>query len=62
MDHAQMKELQTLLNKNGWNVGEPDGKLGAGTRAAVKQAQLKFRMPADSYPTPELLAALRGER
>ncbi len=62
LDAGQVKELQSLLNKNGWSAGEPDGKLGAGTRAAVKQAQLKFKMPADSYPTAELLGALRGQR
>jgi lytic murein transglycosylase len=60
LDHAAVKELQVLLNRSGWQVGEPDGKLGAGTRAAVKQAQLKLGLPADSYPTPELLAALRA--
>jgi hypothetical protein len=29
------------------------------TRAAVKSVQLEFGLPADSYPTPELLARLR---
>ena len=32
----QMKELQVMLAKRGFNVGEPDGKLGAGTRSAVR--------------------------
>ena len=62
LDAGQVKELQSLLNQRGWSVGEPDGKLGSGTRAAVKQAQLKFKMPADSYPTAELLGALRSGR
>ncbi len=56
----QMKELQTLLNRDGFNAGDVDGKLGNGTREAVKKAQLKFGMPADSWPTPELIAKLRG--
>ena len=56
----QMKELQTLLNRDGFNAGEVDGKLGNGTREAVKKAQLKFGLPADSWPTAELLAKLRG--
>jgi lytic murein transglycosylase len=60
LDAAQVKELQTLMARRGLYSGEADGKLGAGTRSAVKQAQLKYKMPADSYPTPELLAALRG--
>ena len=55
----QMKELQIILARQGYKVGEPDGKLGAGSRAAVKQAQLKLGLPADSYPTPELLDRLR---
>ena len=55
----QVKDLQTLLTRQGFPVGEPDGKLGATSRAAVKQAQLKFGLPADSYPTPELLDRLR---
>ena len=54
----QMKELQSLLNKRGFDAGDVDGKLGSGTRAAVKKAQLKAGLPADSWPTSELLAWL----
>jgi lytic murein transglycosylase len=56
----QVKELQVLLNQSGYNAGEPDGKVGTGTRKAVKQAQLKYGLPADSYPSAELIARLRG--
>ena len=55
----QTKDLQQLLARRGFNVGEVDGKLGAGTRAAVKAAQMKFGLPADSYPTQELVERLR---
>jgi membrane-bound lytic murein transglycosylase B len=55
----QVSELQTLLTRRGFAAGEPDGKLGAGTRAAIKAAQMKFGLPADSYPTIELLDRLR---
>ena len=54
------KELQRQLVKRGYDVGEIDGRLGSATRTAVKAMQKKLNMPADSYPTPELLAALRG--
>ncbi len=60
LSYEQTKELQVLLQKRGFDVGDADGKLGAGTRKAVKVMQQKFSLPADSYPTPELLAALRG--
>lgn len=55
----QGKDLQRLLIKQGLLTGEVDGKLGASTRAAVKQAQLKLGLPADSYPTADLLERLK---
>ncbi len=54
------KELQRQLVKRGFDVGEIDGRIGSATRAAVKQMQIKYKMPADSFPTQELLAALKG--
>src|SRR4051812_32127551 len=58
----QMKELQQMLARRGFAVGEIDGKLGAATRAGVKAAQMKLGLPADSYPTQELVERLRGGR
>ncbi len=57
----EAKELQRQLKKRGFDVGEIDGKIGASTRAAVKAMQMKLGFPADSFPTPELIAALQGE-
>jgi lytic murein transglycosylase len=56
----QITQLQNLLTRQGYEVGKVDGKLGLATRAGVKQAQVKFGMPADSYPTAELIARLGG--
>ena len=59
LSSEQMMNLQRLLIKQGYEgVGEVDGKFGAGTRAATKKAQIKFGLPADSYPTAELHRAL----
>jgi lytic murein transglycosylase len=58
----QVQELQRLLIARRFLEGEADGKMGAQTRAAVKQAQLKLGLPADSYPTPELTERLRSVR
>ena len=61
LSSQQMMELQRLLIKQGYEgVGEVDGKFGAGTRAAVKKAQMKLGLPADSYPTAELIERLGG--
>ena len=55
----EAKELQRLLTARGYDVGEIDGLIGLKSRQAVKAMQLHYKLPADSYPTPELLAALR---
>jgi lytic murein transglycosylase len=55
----ELKELQQLLTKAGFNVGRIDGILGQASRTAVKTMQVKFGLPADSWPTAELLTQLR---
>jgi lytic murein transglycosylase len=57
-----MKELQQLLVRAGFNVGKVDGVLGQQSRSAVKAMQIKYGLPADSWPTSELLAKMRGPR
>jgi lytic murein transglycosylase len=59
---AQIRELQQLLAKRGHDVGKIDGFLGAKSRTAVKAEQIKLGLPADSYPTPELVERLRAGR
>ena len=58
----QVQELQRLLIAQRLLTGIPDGRLGSQTRAAVKQAQVKLGLPADSYPTAELIERLRAGR
>jgi lytic murein transglycosylase len=57
---AQVRVLQQLLAKRGHDVGKIDGFLGQKSRTAVKEEQIKFGLPADSYPTSELLVKLQG--
>jgi lytic murein transglycosylase len=57
--YEEIKEVQTLLNRRGYDTGGIDGKHGAMSRAAVKAAQLKYGLPADSYPSNELVQRLR---
>lgn len=56
----EIKELQQLLVRRGYNVGKIDGILGQQSRIAVKTVQMKYGLPADSWPTAELLARMRG--
>ncbi len=54
----QMRALQQRLAARGHNVGAVDGILGAGTRAAVREEQRRLGLPADAWPTAQLLNAL----
>lgn len=54
----QMKTLQSKLQARGHDVGNIDGILGAGTRAAVRAEQQRLGLPADAWPTPALLTKL----
>jgi len=56
----EIKELQQLLVRAGFDVGKVDGVLGQQSRTAVKAMQIKYGLPADSWPTAELLARMRG--
>jgi lytic murein transglycosylase len=56
----EIRELQQLLVRAGYNVGKVDGVLGLQSRVAVKAMQVKYGLPADAWPTAELLARMRG--
>ena len=58
----ELKELQQHLVRAGFNVGKVDGIMGQQSRTAVKAMQVKYGLPADSWPTAELLARMRGPR
>jgi lytic murein transglycosylase len=58
----ELRELQQLLVRAGFNVGKVDGVMGQQSRSAVKAMQIKYGLPADSWPTAELLARMRGPR
>jgi lytic murein transglycosylase len=56
----ELRELQQQLVRAGFNVGKIDGIMGQQSRSAVKAMQIKYGLPADSWPTAELLARMRG--
>jgi peptidoglycan hydrolase-like protein with peptidoglycan-binding domain len=61
LSFAELRELQQLLVRAGFNVGKVDGVMGQLSRSAVKAMQIKYGLPADSWPTAELLARMRGK-
>jgi len=59
LSRVERRELQTLLTKRGYDVGEPDGAVGAKTRDAIADFQRKLGRPADGRASSKVLAALR---
>lgn len=60
ISRAERKELQRLLIARGYDVGEPDGAIGAKTRAAISDIQTRLGLRADGRPGRKVLDALRG--
>ncbi|WP_069301394.1 lytic murein transglycosylase [Neptunicoccus sediminis] len=58
LSDSQMKSLQKKLKARGYDVGKVDGILGAKTRDAVRQEQIRLGLPADAWPTTGLLSKL----
>ncbi|HCL71269.1 MAG: lytic transglycosylase [Gammaproteobacteria bacterium] len=59
MSVADVRELQELLNRNGFDSGEPDGRVGRQTRAAIRAYQQSAGLPMDGHASVALLQALR---
>ena len=58
LNQDQMRDLQRRLQARGLNTGGVTGILGANTRAAVQDIQAQLGLPADGWPTPDLLRRL----
>ena len=53
--------MQRGLTSLGFDLGEPDGLIGIKTRDAVQDYQQARGLPADAYPTAELIARIEQE-
>ncbi|MEO9775260.1 lytic murein transglycosylase [Roseibium sp.] len=60
LSRAQRLDLQKLLNRNGFDVGKPDGKVGPATRAGIRKAEAKHGMPVTGRPSWNVYYALGG--
>lgn len=58
LSSEEIRLLQQKLKARGHSVGGVDGILGAMTRTAVRAEQVRLGLPADSWPTRDLLNRL----
>jgi lytic murein transglycosylase len=59
LSRAGRRELQELLAKRGYDVGAPDGAIGAKTKAAIADVQQKFGLEVNGRPSQKVLDRLR---
>ena len=55
-------EVQEGLTMRGFYIGAVDGRIGARTRAAIRQYQQEANLPVDGQVTPELAQRMRDDR
>lgn len=60
LTHSERLELQQLLARHGYDVGEPDGRFGPRTRNALRQFQAAAGATPDGFATVSLLERLRS--
>lgn len=60
LSRAERRELQRLLIAKGYDVGEPDGMIGARTRQALQAAQRELGLPPDGRAGQKALKELKA--
>jgi lytic murein transglycosylase len=59
LSRAERRELQALLTRHGYDVGKPDGAIGAKTVAAIKDIERRLGWKETGRPGQKVLVALR---
>jgi lytic murein transglycosylase len=60
LSRTERLELQQLLARHGFDVGEPDGQFGVRTRAAIRDFQAKSGRIPDGFASAGILDQLRA--
>lgn len=60
LSRAERRELQTLLIRAGYDVGDPDGVIGTKSKEAIADYQGRVGLPRNGRASLKVLNALRG--
>jgi membrane-bound lytic murein transglycosylase B len=61
LSFEEKQELQKRLSAHGYYDGKFDGKIGDGSRSAIKAFQAQMGLTQDGHPSKEVLKFLRGQ-
>jgi len=61
LSFAEKQELQERLAVNGYYDGKFDGKIGEGSKSAIKAFQIQAGLTPDGHPSMEVLSKLRKQ-
>ncbi|MEN0041356.1 MAG: peptidoglycan-binding protein, partial [Pseudomonadota bacterium] len=59
LSFEERKEVQIRLARMGLYKSDIDGKIGSGTRAAIRKAQIQMKLDVTGFISPEFLRRLR---
>jgi membrane-bound lytic murein transglycosylase B len=60
LSRPERYEMQQLLARRGYDIGEPDGRFGPKTRIAIRQFQASIGAVPDGFASATVLERLRG--
>lgn len=61
LSFGETQELQKRLSAHGYYSGEIDGRIGSGSRDAIRAIQSRLGLAPDGHPSKELLSKLRQQ-
>lgn len=61
LSRSEVRSMQEALNLKGFDTGAPDGVAGPATRIGLREYQKSVGLPADGYPTKDMLLKLQGD-
>ena len=60
LSRAERLEMQQHLVQRGYDIGDPDGHLGARSKAAIRDFQVRIGRVPDGFASASLLDQLRA--